>query len=378
MVSLRTSGPVPPLAAGGAWPPNGLRWVTSNCTIEDSVWPHGIFGPFLPVDRDDLMGFQDSLSDEIDSSFSSSFCCCDKCYDDFAELWPGVVFRDLEFQTQSSETLWLVDYSRLPGVYSPAEISTLRLLVSCPRCGTVNPPNLWIYEHRFGGGLQFESDIYRVSRLGDITPFLMLEDPFARRVLDAIRTIAAVSQPLAVSPSFYRARLQSDLDALGQSPTSLETYGPAPASKVGEGRFNHAGLPMLYLADRETLAAAELGRPGENCVVGELRLTRSLRILDLCEPAEQGPDADLFQALSNSALIAAPRTGEGWVKRQYVFSRFVADCARSAGFDAVRYGSTRAIEGSNYVLLAPSSETGREFELVGHSLVEGPRPAHRL
>jgi hypothetical protein len=54
-------------------------------------------------------------------------------------------------------------------------------------------------------------------------------------------------------------------------------------------------------------------------------------------------------------LCAAPRQGEGWNKPEYVFSRFVADCALHAGFHAIRYGSTKDPHGENLVLLQPGA-----------------------
>ena len=134
---------------------------------------------------------------------------------------------------------------------------------------------------------------------------------------------------------------------------------------------------MLYLAISAETAAAELGAPGKVCVVGELRLQKPLLILDLVEIDENAADYELLEALANSALLAAPRTGDGWVKRQYVFSRFVADCARSAGFDAIRYGSTKLPEGSNYVLLEPPEDVALITLLEKHIALVCPAPAER-
>jgi hypothetical protein len=61
---------------------------------------------------------------------------------------------------------------------------------------------------------------------------------------------------------------------------------------------------------------------------------------------------DSLAVLAYSALTSAPRHGDGWSRAEYVFSRFVADCARHAGFDAIRYPSTRLdCEGHNLAVL---------------------------
>lgn len=134
---------------------------------------------------------------------------------------------------------------------------------------------------------------------------------------------------------------------------------------------------MLYLANDAAVAASELGQVGEPCLVGRIKVLVPLKVLDLIDADGDAVDSELFNALANSALLAAPRTDEGWVKRQYVFSRFVADCARSAGFDAIRYGSTKSRAGVNYVLLAPPTDIGAFIRLEGTTVETCPSPGER-
>lgn len=164
---------------------------------------------------------------------------------------------------------------------------------------------------------------------------------------------------------------------MGQCPADLVTLAPPPAAYVGEGRFNHAGSPMLYAASSATVAAAELGRPGDLAYVGELRIASELLVLDLVD-LEEGPIGfELMKALASSALLLAPSTGEGWLKRQYISSRFVADCARSAGFDAIRYGSTKHVRGSNIVVLEPPDDFSTLATLIGFREIAGGEPDRR-
>lgn len=353
-----------------------IRRMTTPCPFDEGLIPPHDIGPFLPVSEEEVAVFNDGFSDEIDSAFASSICCCDFCYDDFKEHWPDVAFREMEFQRQSMEAFWAVEYSRLPGTYSPAEISTLGRLVQCPRCLEYGSCNIWVYEHRFGNAEELEQSIDELRTLGSTTPFLLLEHPFAQDVLKEIRRQAAVSVKTHLDAPLYRARLADDVKKCGHEPGNLQTYGAPPAAYVGEGRFNHAGGPMLYLASSAGIAAAELGQPSEPCFVGTLRLLEPLRILDLADIDEESSN-ELLRALAVSALIAAPRTDNGWVKRQYVFSRFVADCARSAGFDAIRYRSMKQEDGSNYVLLNPPEEAALIVSLEGYEAVRAPAPAAR-
>ncbi|TGP85633.1 MULTISPECIES: RES family NAD+ phosphorylase [unclassified Mesorhizobium] len=334
--------------------PAGPRWVTTSAPADESIRPDGVIGPFLTVTLDEIDVFNDAFSDEIDSDFASSICCCDACYADFRAHWPDVAFREMEFQTQSMEVFYAVDHSRLPGIWSPAEISTLRHFVQCGRCMEFATHNIWIYEHTFSDAEKIEVEIDQLLTIGDQTPFLLLEHEFARRVLAHIRSAVIAPDTLPAGQSLYRARVSSSIAILGQATDALVAYAPPPARYVQEGRFNHAGTPMLYLASTPEVAAAEIGMPGEQCHIAELRTLRELTLLDLANLDEEASGYALMRALASSALVAAPRIGEGWQKKQYVFSRFVADCARSAGYDAIRYASTKNIEGKNIVILAPS------------------------
>jgi len=67
---------------------------------------------------------------------------------------------------------------------------------------------------------------------------------------------------------------------------------------------------------------------------------------------EFGDDSDgILNAAAWSSLMSSPAEGEGWYKPHYVFTRFIADCAISAGFDAIKYPSVRYGQKCNIVLL---------------------------
>jgi hypothetical protein len=349
-----------------------IRKMTSSCGYDEMSAPPSFYGPFLPVSDDEIETFNDILSDEIDSDFTSSICCCEHCYSDFRERWPDVAFRGEEFQSQNMDADYLIDNSRVTRLYSAAEISTLKHLVKCPRCLTLGVRKVWIFEHRFSDAPTIERAIEELLAVGTRTPFLMLEHPFALDVLRNIRQRAELAPAVRLKGLVFRARSLQSVTELSQKPGSILTYGVPPASKVGEGRFNHAGHPMLYLASSQETAAAELGIPGESCVVAALTLRDPVRVLDLVEIDEMEPGFEILDAVAQSALLAAPLKLEGWVKRQYVFSRFVADCARAAGFDAIRYGSTKLVNGFNYVLLSPGDNISASLSLISVETVTCP------
>ena len=354
-----------------------IRKLTNDLAGIEPHVPFDIVGPHLPVTKSDIEVFNDILSDEIDSAFSSTISCCDFCYDDFKLHWPDVAFREMDFQTQSMESWWFLEYSRMIELYNPAEMSTLRHFVACLRCGRFGSWNLWLYEHLFSDSDEIEEAVDELLILGSRTPFLMLEHPFARRVREQIREMVASASRRSGGKPLFRARVAADVARLGQNPADLETYAPPPAASVGKGRFNHAGSPMLYAASSAIVAAAELGRPGDLAYVGELRIESELLVLDLVDLEKEAPGFELMKALASSALLLAPNIGEGWLKRQYIFSRFVADCALSAGFDGIRYGSTKHVRGSNIVVLQPPDDFSTLATLIESREIPGGQPDRR-
>jgi len=343
----------------------GPRWITNEAAEHESLRPEHAVGPYLTVTNSEIDGFNDAFSDEIDSDFASSICCCDACFEDFRDHWPDVPFRRMEFQTQSTSVFYAVDNTRLPGTWSPAEISTLRHFVRCERCGEYVTGSIWIYEHTFSDVAAIERQIDELLTIGDETPFLLLEHEFARRVLAHVRSAVGSAGILATGTSLFRARTAASISSSGQDAGDLQAYAPPPTRLVGEGRFNHAGTPVLYLASSPEAAGAEIGAPGEICLIAELVTSCPLVLLDLVDIDEDAPGYELMGPLASSALLAAPLSGEGWRKKQYVFSRFVADCARAAGYGAIRYASTKNIDGTNIVVLAPPLRIEQIVSLAG-------------
>lgn len=332
--------------------------------------PDGIMGPFKPVTESEIDWFNSILAEEIDSAFTSSIRCCDGCFDGFKTIWPGTTFRNLTFQRGAIPVELAVTQSRLPDLYPPAEICTLRHFVRCPRCGDFARAWIWIHEHTAADEL--EPEIERLGALARRTPFLLLDDPFGRRVLDNIKRLGeeAAAQPLPLP--LYRARAKAQIEPDSTGLLTAKEFGAPPEEFVGEGRFNHAGLPMLYLADTVATTIAEIGAPGQEFYVAALDISGEYRILDLiAEEAEESddPEWELLGVIAASALITAPRTGKGWVKNEYIFTRFVADCATAAGFNGIRYGSTKLTTGCNYVLLTPPKDITTVAALTNIELI---------
>jgi RES domain-containing protein len=304
--------------------------------------------------------FRDYFDRDIESFFSSTVVCCSKCVDQFEALWPGTVNHGLQLQYGYMTIDSFLKNSRVQDDFYPEEIQAFAKHLTCPNCDQVLDGEFWIYEHPFDVAPEFWAALDEIAALARRSPFLLLTHPFARKVFDTIAVLGATTMPQLINGSYFRARR-----AEGIPTPKLNDFGPPPPRFVEEGRYNHAGHSMLYLAAAEGTALAEVASVGMPYHVAGLLLNVQLKVLDLLLKDDAESDVEtLIQCLARSALCAAPRVGEGWLKPEYVFTRYLADCARHARFDAVRYGSTKAPNGSNLVLLAPPDDIAAIASLI--------------
>jgi hypothetical protein len=304
------------------------------------------------TEEERVLIFQDHFDRDLESFFSSQIACCDECYDEFQKRWPGTVSHDIELQRGYMTVDDFLRNSRIQDAFYPEEIERFSESLSCPNCDAVLDGEFWIYEHPFDVPREFSNALNEIASLASHSPFLLLTHPLAREAFDTIVALGLDARAEPIKRPQFRARRADSLPS-----PMLSDFGAPPAHVVAEGRYNHAGHPMIYLADAEKTAFAEIATPGVRFHVAELSLNLSLKILDLrLKPEAETRAENLIQCLARSSLCSAPRVGEGWVKREYVFTRFVADCARYAGFDAISYGSTKDSSGSNLVLLTPPND----------------------
>jgi hypothetical protein len=176
-------------------------------------------------------------------------------------------------------------------------------------------------------------------------PYLGLDHPVGRRILQAVRRAPKVTLDEAL---WYRARLPD-----GPERRSAAEMGPPPATWT-EGRFNHHGQTVFYLASEAHGACAETAMTSRPCIVWvqRFRVRRLRGLLDLAgvtgAVGGRGGVDLLTAGLNAVAARRRPDPGSPW-KPEYFVPRFVADAARAAGFRGILYCSTR-FEGYNAVL----------------------------
>ena len=281
--------------------------------------------------------FEDLFLHEVESWFSAVIACCDNCHDDFVTKWPYAYSADeAKFQCNSINLGCFHSGSRLRDWYTEEEFKKLLPTIKCPHCGRSLTHNMWLYELPFTPPDDYEIIITKLAHRASETPFLLLEYPFCTDVRNAIADVAAKCSSSTSNDFLFRGRALSP----GSSPTFGDFDFP-PAQFVKEGRYNHAGDSVLYLASSEEVCKAEM-RHTPNLHIAKFRFPVPLKILDLMNPHKgAGEHADILSFIVFSALLSAKSKDKGFSRPEYVFSRFIKDCAKSLGFDAIRYPSTR-------------------------------------
>lgn len=300
--------------------------------------------------------FPDVFFDSLESWFSADIACCDHCHDDFIAKWPHAYeANNAEFQRSLIPLDCFYSGSKLADAYTEDEFNTFIEDIRCQRCGNQVIANIWAYNLPFDVEDDFESNIEELAEIAHSTPFLMLRHEFAIQVLSTIDELSRKLESTIFAKPLCRARK-------GNGYKNLVDFDAPPRTSVGEGRYNHAGGPVIYLASDEETCTEEMRR--HCCTIAELKLEVPLKVLDLNTPGISHPEfEDQLSSLSYSALISVQQSESGWSKPEYVFSRFVADCARSAGIQAIKYPSTRILKEGNYNLVIIDSS----ISLVNHA-----------
>lgn len=303
------------------------------------------------------MMFSEIFHRFIEKWFSADIACCDHCYEDFLSEWPLAYWaQESRFQFEQIDMDAFYSGTNFSTYCTKEEFFNHLINERCPRCGSSLTGNIWCYNLPFNVDPDFEIHIYKIDQLKEKTPFLLLSNEFAKKVFEAIAIIGRKLEVTPISSPLYRARL---LDKRGLDEWTASDFLYPPSRYVGEGRFNHAGIPSLYLASDEATCFHELRK--SEIVVAKIGISKPLKILDLTYEFDEDENHNsLFQTLAYSALVSGTQEDSGLYKPMYVFTRFIRDCALDAGFDAIKYFSTRSPMSFNLVLLSnervPSSE----------------------
>jgi len=284
------------------------------------------------------------FSEEFDSIFSADIICCENCVDDFIQYWPGVYINDGDFQAYSVSISSLYSMMRFFDFITKDEFNLFTAKMVCPRCGNKLNGVIYPYNMPFDVPHGFEQLIEEIAKLAYETPFLLLSHPFALEVYHEIINISLDIEPKMLLDNLYRARTFNE-----DSNYTVSDFLAPPQKIIPEGRYNHAGKQILYLSEEPETCFHELRSPKQGVMIAKIQIKEPIKILNL---TMQSHESNIINLIRWSSLMSSPSEGMGWHKPHYVFTRFVADCAKAAGFHAIRYPSVRFDEGMNLALIS--------------------------
>ena len=171
----------------------------------------------------------------------------------------------------------------------------------------------------------------------------ILSIDFAKKIYDTVNILSKNCQPLLIKQPLYRGRKYSS----GEDYTQKDFLKYPPVNFCHSSRYSAEGEQALYLADSRETSYFEIRRPN-NLVIGEFSINKPLKILDLTEPSDE-----CLKILSYSYLSCHEQADKEIKKKHYLFNQLFASWVKEAGFDAVKYYSTKCTEGFNYVIYNP-------------------------
>jgi hypothetical protein len=231
--------------------------------------------------------------------------------------------------------------------------------LSCPNCGTELDLTCEVglqtnYEAELSKREKTAKSIYtkEIKSFEDQLqefPMLALRHKFARKINKAISEHKLPVTTL--EGKFYRARRLSD-DKIFNKKDMLH----APIGKPTDGRFNHAGQSHLYLSTEKETAMLEVIESESMVWYCSVKIEKPIdKILDLDinwnEESETTPI--LLHALNINRSIQRSDRNKGNWRPDYYMTKFIMDCAKSSGYNGIKYLSAKFPPSYNYVLFYP-------------------------
>ncbi|MDC0764138.1 RES family NAD+ phosphorylase [Brevibacillus sp. AG] len=309
--------------------------------VDPDWWKEGLSREEL------LQAFEELFYRALEKWYNVDSFYCGSCVGNFIKSWPGIYNRDMDFQCSAIPLDVFYAGSIVQDMFSQEEFADLTKEMKCPNCGDRATADgfIWPYELKFDKPDFFDDYLIEIASIAEKTPFLMLSHEFAQRVYHEIHSISASISNSSVPTPLFRARTY-DAD---HKPYEPKDFKANKKEKIREGRYNHAGNQVLYLSEEDITVFYEVRLPEDGIMIAQIEIPNELKVLDLMD--ERFEENSIIQAIQWSSLLSAPAIGDGWHRPQYVFTRFVADVAKSAGFDAIRYPSVQFNKGYNIAVL---------------------------
>ncbi|GAA4704141.1 RES family NAD+ phosphorylase [Brevibacillus fulvus] len=232
--------------------------------------------------------------------------------------------------------------------------------ITCPNCGcsgfdrydTIGTEDRYVIQtkHHLKTAIKkYGNQITELQEHLQLYPSLALTKTLGKKLHKEILSKKVPSTK--IYGEWYRARSVKDNRVFDSS--DLDAPGTGIA---GDGRYHHTGQSVLYLAKSEETAVNEVVLEENK---SQLIWTQKFKVKEIENLLDLRSDFDYIGPSSTSAVLAAilssglleqkvPDRKSTW-KPQYFITKFIADCARLAGYSGICYNSTRAY-GANVVL----------------------------
>lgn len=197
----------------------------------------------------------------------------------------------------------------------------------------------------------YGSEVRELEKLLESFQLLAYQNKLAKRIY---KEIQGKKLPISsASGKFYRARKVESSEVI----SSNNMYNP-PIGKSTEGRFNHSGQSHLYLANEKITAIKEVASDEKPLLVWcqEFEIIDTVNdILDLSfdwDKLTPSTSTLLLSLKVHNSIERNDRNQENW-KPDYYLTRYIMDCAKSLGFNGIKYNSVKDSYSYDLVLFYP-------------------------
>lgn len=282
----------------------------------------------------------DNFYEKIYSDYDTDFFVCDCCIEEFRKEWDGI---NIAHGTHEDDMVSLSEFD---------DFSFNDFL--CPNCGEYLKYSdyIWPCSMSIIPNIHVK-EMKQIAVVAKKTPFLLLKEKFAVEVYNLLMNISEKTNAMQIDETLYRCQKIKELDEFKKADYSkrVERMGPPPYEKASEGRFNHNGFSHLYVATSGTIAYKEAkDSKKQPNYMAQFEITKPLKILDLTDINGDLHYGELYKSIIYSSLIYNSPGSDGWNKPEYIFTRFIADCAVHLSFDVIKYKSRYTNKGGNFVI----------------------------
>ncbi|MFI8574914.1 RES domain-containing protein [Rossellomorea aquimaris] len=195
--------------------------------------------------------------------------------------------------------------------------------------------------------LAYKNDLDEFQQYINKYPSLGAYHSMGKKIIDAIGEIGSTNIDKSI---YFRAREVNASIVLSQD----DLGAPKSEYVKKEGRYNHIGIPVMYLASDKKTCVAEMMENHESKLLWfQEFIVNEVQVLDLTtDPGKSitPKHSLLIAALIYEGVINQDSERERIWKPEYYIPRFVADVAKMIGaYDGIKFSSNRG-QGNNLAL----------------------------